>query len=405
MTERRITRSVPFWLLFAGSALGAITNAASTPTIPTYVESVLGGGPGLSGAIVAIAAIAGMLAMPVAGSLGDRRGYRTIAIAGGSLAVVGMLAVALIPTLWGATAGRLLFGLGNAAAMTLLMTWLVAITPAGQRGRSLSVYGLSVWIGLAIGPQLSTLVLEWSSPATVFVVCAVLEALTVALIALLPRPRPVPTTTASIPVVDGAGRVRVVLRTLGAVWVPGVVAAAAWCGEGLMLAFLIVHLQDQGVPAAGLFGAASVFGVFAVSVILARIALASMPDRIGPLRAAAISLVALCAGLTVLALAGSFAVAAIGAALMGIGFSPLYPSLTMLAARNLRTSNRALGLGLFGSFTSVGYAGGALLGGAVLAVASSMWAFLLVAGLQLVALAIVVIFTPDDSPRPSAEAR
>lgn len=190
------------------------------------------------------------------------------------------------------------------------------------------------------------------------------------------------------------------LPALRSVWVAGVAAAAAWCGEGLMLGFLIVHLVDHGVPATGVFGAASVFAVFAVSVIVARIVLAGMPDRVGPFRTAGISLVALCGGLLVLAFSGSFAVAAVGAVLMGVGFAPLYPSLTMLAARGLGADNRALGLGLFGGFTSVGYASGALVGGLVLAATSSMWAFVLVAGLQLGALAMLAVFSPDDSPRP-----
>lgn len=111
---------------------------------------------------------------------------------------------------------------------------------------------------------------------------------------------------------------------------------------------------------------------------------------------------ALTVGLVILGIAGTFWAAALGAALIGVGFSPLYPSLTMLATRELRPQDRALGLGLFSSFTSIGYGGGALVGGLVLAVTSSMWAFLLVAGMQLVALAVVTIFTPDESPRPSS---
>lgn len=399
-----VTRTLAFWLIFTGSALGAITNAASTPVIPTYVEQVLGGGAGLSGAIIAVAALASMIAMPIAGMLGDRRGYRMTAILGGSVAAAAMLVLAFLPTLWGATLGRLLFGLGNAAAMTLIMAWLVAITPPGQRGRSLSIFGLSVWIGLAIGPQLGTGIQTLISPSAVFVVCAALEAATVAIIALLPRPTVTSPTTAPIPVVGARGRLRLIGRTFAAVWAPGVVAAAAWCGEGLMLGFLIVHLETRGVPAAGIAGAASVFGVFAISVIAARIVLSGMPDRIGPLRSTAVSLTSLAAGLVTLGMAPGFWVAALGALLIGVGFSPLYPSLTMLATRGLPTANRGLGLGIFSSFTSVGYAGGALIGGFVISVASSTLAFLLVAGLQIVALAIVTIFTQDDSPRARADA-
>lgn len=170
-----------------------------------------------------------------------------------------------------------------------------------------------------------------------------------------------------------------------------------------MIAFLIVHLGVSGVPATGPLGAATVYAVFAVSVVGARLVLARLPDQIGPLRATALSLSTLAVGLTVLALSRDFWVAAAGAALIGVGFSPLYPSLTMIATRGLTSRNRAFGLGLFAGFTSVGYGGGALLGGAVIAIASSTWAFVIVAGLQLAALAVLVLFTRDESPRTSPD--
>lgn len=393
---RDILRTLPFWLIFTASTLGGITNSASTPIIPGYVEDVLGGDSALAGIIVAIAAGASMIAMPIAGALADRHGYRIVAVTGGAVAVAGMLLMALLPTLWGASLSRVLFGLGNAAAMAVIMAWLIAITPPEQRGRALSYFGLSVWIGLALGPQLGTAVDAIGGATAVFVVCAVLEATTALTIAALPRPRitaPAPTTGAvALPV----GAAKHLWRAFRAVWTPGVVAAAAWCGEGIMIAFLILHLVSAGVPTGS---AASVYAVFAVSVIVARLALASLPDRIGPLRATAISLTALAAGLATLAIARDFWLASLGAALIGVGFSPLYPSLTMLATRGLRPRNRALGLGLFSSFTSIGYGGGALLGGFVIASASSTAAFLIVAGLQVVALIIVTVFTRDESPR------
>ncbi|WP_181727619.1 MFS transporter [Streptomyces sp. PT12] len=393
---RDITRTVPFWLVFAASTLGAMTNAASTPVIPVYVERVLGGGTTLSGLVIALAAAASVIAMPVAGMLGDRRGYRVVALAGGAVAALGMVLLAVVPSFLGAGIGRVLFGLGNAAAMTLVMTWLVAMAPVAQRGKALSVFGLSVWIGLALGPQIGAAVNQAIGPAAVFAVCAGLELATAALIACLPRPpRPAPSARGA----PGPRRAVAVRRAFLAVRVPGAVAAAAWCGEGLMLGFLIVHLEAGGVPASGLTGAASVFAVFSVSVIGARIALASLPDRIGPVRSTAISLCALAAGLATLGLARDFWVAAAGVALTGVGFSPLYPSLTMLATGGLTAGNRALGLGMFSSFTSVGHAGGALVGGLVIAVASTTWAFVLVAGLQLGALAVVTPFGRDDAPR------
>jgi MFS family permease len=398
---RDITRTLPFWVMFSVSTLGGISNSAATPTIPPYVAAYLGGGAELSGLLVSLSAITSIVAMPLGGHLADRHGYRLVAMSGITLSAASLALMAAVPTLAAAVASRLLFGLGNAAAMALTLTWLVAIAPPTQRGKALSIFGLSVWLGLAAGPQVATTVATLTEPRVVFAVCVAVELTVLALFTLLPQPTPstAPSVTSPIPIVGPRG-IAAVWEVLRAVWVPGVAAAAAWCGEGLMLAFLIVHLGAAGIPATGFFGGASVFGVFAASVIVARLALARMPDRLGPLRSAAISLVLLCGGLVVLAIADEFAVAATGAALMGVGFSPLYPSLTMLAARGLRSRNRALGLGLFASFTSIGFGSGALLGGLVLAATSSAWAFLIVAGLQLAALAVLTIFTPDRNPRP-----
>ncbi|MGP6170089.1 MFS transporter [Microbacterium sp. A204] len=403
---RDITRTLPFWLMFMISMLGGVSNSATTPTIPLYVAEVLGGGSDISGMLISIASITAIVAMPLGGFLADRYGYRAVAITSILLSAAGLALLATIPTLSGAIISRLLFGLGNAAAMSLTLTWLVGLTTSAQRGKGLSIFGLSVWLGLALGPQVAAGVNDLAGPQAVFLTCVALELVVCLLFVPLPSLAKALTSSAASfdaasPTGSPAGRgMRALWEVFRAVWVPGSAAAAAWCGEGLILGFLIIHLGGAGIPATGIFGAASVFAVFAFSVVIARIVLARMPDRLGPLRSAAISLVLLCAGLTVLAFSGDFVVAALGAGLMGVGFSPLYPSLTMLAARGLRTNNRALGLGMFGSFTSVGFAGGALLGGLVLSIASSMWAFLIVAGLQLVALAVITIFTPDESARP-----
>lgn len=382
-----LTRTGAFWSFFAISALSNITNATISPTLPLYVQGTLGGGTDVAGILIALAPLAAVLAMPTAGFLADRLGYRRVALVSAVISTLGILIMTIVPTLAGAIGGRLLFGLGNAAAVTLAMSWLVAFTSGGNRGKVLSIYGLSVWVGVAVGPQLSAAIVAAADPRIVFAVCVAMDAAMFALFAFAPRP-PLSTATTEISAPPASSPARA--EVIAIVWIPGVVACVAWCGQGLLMGFLLVHLVGAGIPATGVFGAASVFAVFAVSVIGARIALASLPDRIGPARAAGAALTVLCAGLVVLALSTTFVAAAVGAALMGVGFSPLYPSLTMLATRGLHSGNRALGLGIFGSFTSVGNGVGALLGGLTMAVADSMWAFLLAATLQLVGLAVLV---------------
>lgn len=383
-TPRDITRTAPFWLLFCASLLAASTNSAVTPIIPGYVHDVLGGGSALSGGIISLAAITSIIAMPLAGMLADRYGYRSIALGGGAIGILALILLASVPSIEAASLSRLLFGFGDSASTTLVMAWVVAVSPAAQRGKALSIFGLSVWIALALGPQIGTLVEAFLGPISVFWVCVGMNALALALITFLPRPRH-----------DRVRPPRVTARAFGraitAVWAPGLAALAAWCGEGLLVAFSLVHLGGVGVPAVGLLSAATIFAVFAASVVLARLVLAPMPDRLGPHRAAAIALSILAVGLVVMAFAPGFWVAAAGAVLIGIGFSPLYPSLTMIATKQLAPQNQALGLGIFSSFTSVGYGLGAALGGLVIAVTASMWAFVIVAAMQVLAIAVIAL--------------
>ncbi|MFX7776279.1 MFS transporter, partial [Acinetobacter baumannii] len=94
---------------------------------PVYVTDVLGGGTELAGALISLAAVASMLSMPVAGVLGDRFGYRLVAVIGSAVATAAMVLLVSVPTVWGAGLSRLLFGLGGSAAVTLLMAWLVTM--------------------------------------------------------------------------------------------------------------------------------------------------------------------------------------------------------------------------------------------------------------------------------------
>ncbi|MGX6446616.1 MFS transporter, partial [Patulibacter sp. S7RM1-6] len=154
---------------------------------------------------------------------------------------------------------------------------------------------------------------------------------------------------------------------LGAVLRPGLVSGVAWAGEGVVLAFLVLHLESRGLPAGGPTGAAGVFALFAIAVVGTRLVLGGLPDRIGPRPVATGGVVFVGAGLGVLAVASSWPVAALGAVLLGVGFSPMYPALALLATAELPAAHRAAGLGLFAAFMDVGVAAGSLVGGLVAA--------------------------------------
>jgi len=378
------TKGIAFWTLVLASTAGHVVNGATTPVIPRLAQQQLGVDAAVGGLLVSLAAFASIVAMPIAGALTDRWGPRRVIAGAAVLSAAGLLLVLVLLTVPSLAASRIVFGAGNAAVATALTAWVVAETPAGERGRALGFFGLSVWVGLALGPVIGENLLQLFGYRAVWATAVVVQ-LAGLFLAMLARdgsapPRAVIDRTEPLPV--GRPLVTTLLR-------PGGVGFLAWAAEGFLIAFLIAHLIGHGVEAQGLFGAANVFTVFALSVVASRLLLGGLPDRIGATVTARISLAILAAGLAVLAFASDFPSAAIGAVLIGVGYSPLFPALTLLSTQRLAPERRATGVGVFSAFTSAGYAAGSLVGGVLVSTLGSREALIILAVLQLVAIPIL----------------
>jgi MFS family permease len=163
---------------------------------------------------------------------------------------------------------------------------------------------------------------------------------------------------------------------------PSILIALAAYGEGVITALLVLHLVDNGVHAgAGFGGAASVFTVFAVSVIVFRVLAAPILDRLRPERIATAGFAAEAAGLAVMAVASSFGAAALGATLMGAGFAVLFPALAVVATGASSEAEQGAALGAFGAAFGLGLFLGSLLSGAISSLVGTTGAHLAAAGL------------------------
>ncbi|WP_320668972.1 MFS transporter [Patulibacter defluvii] len=386
------TIGAAFWPVFAASLLSCLANGASTPVLPLFVREELGGSATTVGLVVGAGPIVAVVLRPVVGVLADRWGRRRVTIAGAVISVVGMGVLLVAASAVGGAAGRVLHGIGGAAINLGTMAWLVDTALRHARGRVLSIFGLSIWIGLALGPPLGETLRHELGFSAVWTACALLSA--AALLCVVPLREP-PRPEADHGARPGAWRdvLRPVARPAG-------VAAIAFAGESVILTFLVLHLRGEGLPEGGVTGAASVYTIFAASVIAARVLLGGLPDRMGPTRTATASLVLLALGLAVLGLASTWGVAALGAALVGFGFSPLYPSLVMLATDGLHPAQRAAGIGVFAGCIDLGIALGALLGGVIAAHWDEGAVFGAAALVQLAGL--VLLRRGGDAPRPPA---
>ena len=108
------------------------------------------------------------------------------------------------------------------------------------------------------------------------------------------------------------------------------------------------------------------------------------------------------AGFVTYALAGSFAVVLVGAAVRAIGASLIWPAATAWIAESMPRRRHALYMGLFGEFENVGVTIGPILGGLVWSVAGIQSAFYAYAVAALLAGGVAALMVGSRGPSRAA---
>lgn len=392
------TRSAGFWLVVLAATANYTVLSASAPLLTRAVADVLDGGQAVTGTLVSVTSLVGAACMTGAGIATSRFGPRATTLVSGLVAVLGVAALVAVFTVPSIVAGRVVYGIGNAGITVATTAWISTTAPAGQRGRALGYYGISVWVGLALGPVLGENLYAAAGNGAAWGGLLAVQAVVLLGAALVAAPR-----RAEVPARGGDTAATGRARVLGVVWAPAVLALSAWGAQGLFTTFLVQHLQGRGVPATGLLAASSIFLVFAASVVAARFGLGSLPDRLGPTVTTRAALGVVAVGLVLMAVAGSFWAAAGAAVLLGVGYAPLYPSLTLLSTGALPEALRPTAIGVFSAATSLGMAAGAAGGGLLIASWGSVAALVCAGVLQLLVLPVTRAGRRAHDPVASAQ--
>jgi predicted MFS family arabinose efflux permease len=175
------------------------------------------------------------------------------------------------------------------------------------------------------------------------------------------------------------------LKTLLLIWTQGVAMALASSGVGTITAFLALRYQGAGWsgPGLGLFG-------FGVAYLAIRFLFGGIPDRLGGYRTAVLSLLVEAVGLAVIWRAPTPLVAVTGAALTGLGYSLVFPSLGVEAMRRVSSDNRGLVLGVYLACFDLGLAIAGPVAGIVTEIFDLPAAFAAAAVAALAALVLTV---------------
>jgi MFS family permease len=343
-------------------ALGAVL-----PALPAYVRGPLGASDLAVGLVVTSSSIAALLARPFTGYLAEARGRRRVMLLGTALMAAGGAGYLFASGVPGLIATRLLLGLGEACMFTSGSVWVITIAPPERRGQLIGWYGVSQWFGLTVGPLIGSQLLAARGYTAVWLFAAAAPLAGVAICAWLVD-RPTPPTPVRPRLLPGPA--------IG----PGLALALASTGYATLAAFIVLYLARLHA------GSGAVpFAVFAAAYVGTRFALGHLPDRLGPQRVALAAAAGEAAGLLLIAAGGSAWTAALGALVMGVGFSLVYPSLALMVINASPEGERGAAIGAYTSFWDLGLAVSGPAIGSVAAAAGYQIAFLAAAGCALLA--------------------
>lgn len=320
--------------------------AMSLPVTSLYVSSQLDLGNALAGLAVGITFVSTILTRSLAGRLSDHHGGKYALVRGLWVYVVaGLICLlsgwqGLSPLMAYAVliVGRLLLGLGESMALVGLLAWGFGIMGPQRSGRVIALVGMGIYGAFAAGGPLGLYLFEQSGVIGVMAACALVPLLGLAMVLPLAAVKP------------AVGERPSFWRIIGQIWQPGLVVCLQGVGFAAIGAFIPLLFLHQGWPHAGLG-----LTCFGVAFVLVRVLFGHLPDRVGGIAVAMVSMAIEATGQYLLWSANSVEVALVGAFLTGLGCSMIFPAMGVEVVRRIPAHLRGTAMGGFAAFQDLAY--------------------------------------------------
>lgn len=377
--ERLLTRAFVI-LTVADLAYFAAAGVLIAVT-PLFVTGPLTSDEAGVGLVMGAFSVTTLLLRPLAGRWTDRHGRRPLLIGGAAVFTVVVLGHFIVTGVAGLVVLRLALGAAEAAYFVAGFAALADLAPPGRTGEALSLNSLALYLGLVIGPVLGQALLRWGGFDLAWAGAVALTAIATLLASLLPETRPTQE-------VDAAPTPLVHRSAL----VPGV---ALMCGVATMAAFLAfaaLHARAIGIETWS-----AVFALFGTTVVVCRIALAKLPDRVDPRRMSATALVGACVGLLTIGAVQTPAGLLAGVFILAVGTAFLTPAIFAMVFNATPPAERGSAAATTSIFIDLGLSGGPIVMGFVAASTGIGSGFLLLALLP-VAGTVVLVTSPRRRP-------
>jgi MFS family permease len=313
------------------------------PVLPLHLHQGLRFGPFVVGLVAGSQFAAAILSRAWAGRQSDMRGSKFAVFAGLAIASTsGLFYLVSLRLLAMPDAsacvllfGRALLGVGESFIIVGAQSWALGILTARHTSKAIAWVGSAMFAAFAAGAPVGSALYARYGFAAIALTTLLLPLVT--LFCVVPL-RGVP----SVPREQAAFH-----KVMAAVWFPGLGAALSSIGLGAITAFSALLFVARG------WAAWPAFTVFASVFILTRFALGHLGDRFAAAKVALICVLVEAAGLALLWLSPSLALALTGAGLTGFGYSLVYPALGVEAVRAVPAQSRGVAIGAYTAFLDV----------------------------------------------------
>jgi MFS family permease len=322
---------------------GFLVIGFALPVLPLHVHHALGFGTFVVGLVAGSQFIAAVLSRVWAGQYADVSGPKSAVVAGlVTAAIAGLLYLVSFEFLRAPglsvsilLLGRALLGVGESFIITGAQAWGLALLGVQHTGKVIAWVGGAMFAAFAVGAPVGTILYSSYGFFALGIATTLLPFATLLFVATLRR-------------VQSSSRVHTgFMRVLAAVWIPGVASALSSIGFGAITAFSALLFVARG------WAPWPAFTVFAMTFILTRAFFSHLADRFGGAKVALVCGLIEAMGLGLMWLSPWCALALVGAALTGFGYSLVYPGFGVEAVRSAPAQSRGLAMGAYTMFLDV----------------------------------------------------
>ncbi|MDP2660349.1 MAG: MFS transporter, partial [Dehalococcoidia bacterium] len=342
------------------------------PILPLYAVNV-GGTNAEVGLIIGILAVTSVTARPWIGHESDRRGKKLILVWGTLALVASSFSYMLASTVFLLILFRLFHGVAWAATTTASPALVADLSPVRRRGETMGWYGTASSVAMALAPLLAVAINAAYGFNPTFLVAAVTALVALAAAAWVREPGRSPTAPSP--------RDRIGSPWHAIIYRPAVVPSIAMFVVALTYGSLITFVSLLAY--ANNLNPGIFFTVFAAFLIIARPLGGKIADMAGRTAAIIPGMVAMVIALALLAFAADLPHLLLTAALYGIGFSFVNPSLMAMTADRAAPEERGAAMGTFSAAFDLGIGVGAIALGFLLEKTSFQALYLTTAGIAV----------------------